>query len=247
VFSERLETLTGFIELQVGHPVIHRYYTDTGPLLERDLAQRAGLGWIGKNTCLIHPRYGSYFLLAEVLLDLEITIDTPLNADHCGTCTRCIEACPTECILPDRTLDSGRCISYLTIESREAIPAELRPLIGEWIFGCDICQMVCPWNRFAAEEGDAAFRPRDRSTRPELMEQLRLTPSEYSREFKTRAVRRAKHRDYRRNVLVAIGNAGDSRSMPALRAAAGGSDPLIREHAAWALQRIAEGAGKSDE
>ncbi|MBI3739378.1 MAG: tRNA epoxyqueuosine(34) reductase QueG, partial [Chloroflexi bacterium] len=134
VLSERLQALVKFIEEQVGHPVANRWYTDTGPILERDLAQRAGLGWIGKNTCLINPRLGSYFLLAEIFLDLELEPDPPFITDQCGTCTRCIEACPTNCILEDRTIDAGRCISYLTIELKDDIPAELRPLMDDWVF-----------------------------------------------------------------------------------------------------------------
>ncbi|MFO3797403.1 MAG: tRNA epoxyqueuosine(34) reductase QueG, partial [Anaerolineales bacterium] len=142
VIEERLQALTEFIIAQIGHAVPYRYYTDTGPLLERDLAQRAGLGWIGKNGCLINPRYGSYFLLAEILLGLELAPDPPFPTDHCGHCTRCIQACPTHCILPDRTIDARRCLSYLTIENKGEIPEELRPQIGNWIFGCDICQEV---------------------------------------------------------------------------------------------------------
>ena len=156
ILPARMKELVQFIEEQVGGPVQNRYYTDTGPILERDLAQRAGIGWIGKNTCLINPKQGSYFLLSEILLDLELEPDPPFTTDHCGTCTRCIEACPTDCILPNRTLDARRCISYLTIELKDDIPLELRDKIGDWVFGCDICQQVCPWNRFAAE-GDPAF------------------------------------------------------------------------------------------
>ena len=144
ILPERMKELVRFIEEQVGYPVDNRWYTDTGPILERDLAQRAGIGWIGKNTCLIHPKRGSYFLLSEILLDLALEPDPPFVTDHCGTCTRCIAACPTDCILPDRTIDATRCISYLTIELKNAIPLELRDNIGTWVFGCDICQMVCP-------------------------------------------------------------------------------------------------------
>ena len=141
-----MKELVQFIEEQVGGPIKNRCYTDTGPILERDLAQRAGIGWIGKNTCLINPKQGSYFLLSEIFLDLALEPDPPFITDHCGTCTRCIEACPTDCILPNRTLDARRCISYLTIELKDDIPTELREKMGDWVFGCDICQMVCPWN-----------------------------------------------------------------------------------------------------
>src|SRR5688572_26633568 len=140
VLPARMKELVQFIEEQVGGPVKNRYYTDTGPILERDLAQRAGIGWIGKNTCLINPKQGSYLLLSEILLDLPLEPDAPIVTDHCGTCTRCITACPTQCILPDRTIDARRCISYLTIELKDEIPTELRDKIGNWVFGCDICQ-----------------------------------------------------------------------------------------------------------
>lgn len=144
VLPERLRAIVSFIEKQVGHPIPNRWYTDTGPLLEREMGQRAGLGWIGKNSCLINPQAGSYFLVAEILLGIELPPDKAFNSDHCGSCTRCIEACPTRCILPNRTLDANRCISYLTIEEKGALPAALRSKIGNWVFGCDICQQVCP-------------------------------------------------------------------------------------------------------
>ena len=146
VLPERLQAIVTFIEAQVGHSVPNRWYTDTGPILEREIAQRAGLGWIGKNTCLINPNSGSYFLLAEIFLGIELPPDDPITSDHCGTCTRCIEACPTNCILPNRTIDANRCISYLTIEEKGPIPVDLRPQMGNWVFGCDVCQQVCPWN-----------------------------------------------------------------------------------------------------
>lgn len=165
VLPQRLKALVSYIENQVGHAVPNRWYTDTGPLLERDLAQRAGLGWIGKNTCLINPALGSYFFLAEILLGVDLVIDQPFQTDQCGTCMRCLEACPTGCILPDRTLDARRCISYLTIELKGAISPRFRPLLGDWVFGCDVCQQVCPWNiRFASQDFEPEFSPRVRAT-----------------------------------------------------------------------------------
>ena len=238
VLPPRLESLIRFIEGQVGHSVANRYYTDTGPLLERDLAQRAGLGWIGKNTCLIHPQKGSYFLLAEILLGLELEPDSPFVTDHCGTCTRCIEACPTDCILPNRTLDARRCISYLTIENKGDIPEELRPLMQDWIFGCDICQQVCPWNRFAAPEGDASFQPRSGSADSELISLLTLTPESFNQRFKRSPVQRAKRRGLLRNVAVALGNVGEENAVPALEQAEKDSESLVREHAHWAKTQI---------
>lgn len=238
VLPERMESLMAFIEAQVGRTVPHRWYTDTGPILEREFAQRAGLGWIGKNTCLIHPQLGSYILLAEILLDLELEPDTAFVTDQCGTCRRCLDACPTQCILPDRTLDARRCISYLTIELKDEIPAELRTSLGDWIFGCDVCQMVCPWNRFAAAEGDADLAPRPGLPRPNLIQELEISPAEFNRKFKNSPVKRAKHRGYLRNVAVAAGNSGEPAVSAGLRKAANQDETLVGQHAAWALDQI---------
>ncbi len=241
VLPPRMEALIEFIEEQVRRPVKNRWYTDTGPLLERDLAQRAGLGWIGKNTCLINPAHGSYFLLSEILLDLELEPDPPLVTDHCGTCTRCIDACPTDCILPDRTIDATRCISYLTIELKEDIPEDLRDKIGGWTFGCDICQMVCPWNRFAAE-GDRAFE--NVQEQPSVHGELALTPQAFNARFKGSPVKRAKRRGYLRNVAVALGNTGDWHDLPVLQQAMNDDEPMVREHAKWAIEKIVQRAGE---
>ena len=240
ILPPRLTSLVEFIERRVGHPIPNRYYTDTGPILERDLAQRAGLGWIGKNTCLINPRAGSYFLLAEILLGLELEPDPPFVTDHCGTCTRCIDACPTNCILPDRTLDARRCISYLTIENKGDIPADLRPLMQDWVFGCDICQQVCPWNRFAAPEGDASFQPSAGASATDLVATLALTPESFNRQFKRSPIQRAKRRGLLRNAAVALGNIGDDRALPALEKALEDPEPLVGEHARWAIERISQ-------
>ena len=235
VLPARMQELVQFIEQQAGGPIKNRYYTDTGPILERDLAQRAGIGWIGKNTCLINPKQGSYFLLSEILLDLALQADEPFVTDHCGTCTRCITACPTQCILPDRTLDARRCISYLTIELKDDIPTELRPLIGDWVFGCDICQMVCPWNRFAVE-GDPAFDIKEPP--PSLTEELGITSQEFNGRFKHTPIKRAKRRGYLRNVAVALGNTAGWHALPVLNQAMEDPEPLVREHAKWALEEI---------
>jgi epoxyqueuosine reductase len=241
VLPERLQALVTFLEEQVGHPIPNRWYTDTGPILERDLAMRAGLGWIGKNTCLINPKSGSYFLLAEILLGLDLPPDPPFTSDHCGSCTRCIDACPTTCILPDRTLDAGRCISYLTIENKAEIPADLRPLMGDWIFGCDICQTVCPWNmRFAPENGDPAFAARPDISNPSLADELQLTPEEFNRKFKGSPVKRAKRRGYLRNAAVAAANAGQMIVLPMLKSAIKDDELLVREHAEWAVKQLEE-------
>jgi epoxyqueuosine reductase len=242
ILPARMKELVQFIEEQVGGPVKNRWYTDTGPILERDLAQRAGIGWIGKNTCLISPRHGSYFLLSEILLDLGLEPDPPLTTDHCGTCTRCIEACPTGCILPDRTLDATRCISYLTIELKEDIPPELRDKMGSWVFGCDICQMVCPWNRFAGE-GDSVFG--NKNPARSLGEELSVTAAEFSQRFRETPVKRAKRRGYLRNVAVALGNTGHLHSLPVLQNASNDEEPLVREHARWAIEKIKQEAGET--
>lgn len=234
----RLEELVRFIEKRTGHQVANRWYTDTGPILERDLAQLAGLGWIGKNTCLINPRQGSFFLLAELFLGIKIEPDTPFKADHCGTCTRCIEACPTDCIQADRTIDASRCISYLTIELKGAIPKELRGEVDNWVFGCDICQQVCPWNQRYAPRDD--FSPAEQSFKePELISDLGLSPREFNQRFKGTPVKRTKRRGYLRNVAVALGNLGAvSAVSPLITTLKEDPEPLVRGHAAWALGQI---------
>ncbi len=220
-----------------------RVYTDTGPILERDHAMQAGLGWIGKNTCLIHPRLGSFFLLGAAFLEADLEPDAPFSADHCGSCRRCIEACPTGCILPDRTLDSSRCISYLTIENKGPIPAELRPQLGDWIFGCDICQTVCPWNRrppSAPATGLGASAPDIR-----LVDELDLSPQAFNRKYRGTPLSRARRRGYLRNVCVALGNRADPADVPALaRVLIHEPEPLARGHAAWALGQIASATAR---
>jgi epoxyqueuosine reductase len=207
-----LDTLGAFVASEAGRPVAWRRYVDTGPLLERELAVRAGLGWIGKNTMLIHPRLGSWLFLGELLLDLELTYDEPFMAEHCGTCTRCIEACPTGCILPDRTLDAARCIAYLTIELKETpIPDGLRRQVGDWIFGCDVCQQVCPWNRFARPTDKAAFAPRPGMPAPDLGELLALDDAAFRRRFKDSPIKRVKRAGLQRNVAVALDNLAHRR------------------------------------
>lgn len=225
----RLKAMVEFVEAQVGHSVPNRWYTDTGPVLERELAQRAGLGWVGKHSNLIHPKVGSYFLLAEIFLGIELIPDAPFTADHCGTCTRCLEACPTDCILPNRTVDANRCISYLTIEHKGFIAPELRPKFGNWVFGCDICQQVCPWNK-------ALIPPP--GPLPNLIAELALTPQAFNRKFRGTPLKRAKRRGYLRNLAVALGNQGDAAVIPVLIEALDDIEALVRGHAAWALGQI---------
>ncbi len=246
VIPPRLDALAERIARVVGHPVHHKRYTDTGPVLERDAAQQGGLGWIGKNTCLISPRLGSYFFLAELLLDEEIEPDPPFQFDRCGSCQRCIQACPTGCILPDRTIDGTRCISYLTIENKGEIPPDLRPQIGNWVFGCDVCQEVCPWNlHFAPQHGDPAFEPRLEVANPDLLKDVRLTPQAFNQKFKDNPIQRSRRRGYLRNVCVALGNLGDPRAVPVLMEVLTlEGEPLVRRHAAWALGKIGTQAAR---
>jgi epoxyqueuosine reductase len=239
VLVGRLRQLASEIEQLLGRTVAWLAITDSAPLLERDLAQRAGLGWIGKNTCLIHPRRGSYLLLAELLLDLELEPDAPFAADRCGTCTRCLEACPTECILPDRTLDASRCISYWNIELRGPLPRPARQALGGWVFGCDICQDVCPWNvRFAAPTEDGEFRPGAVPLPSTVEGFLGLGPAEYRRRLGESPLRRAKHVGLLRNAAVVAGNLRREAAVPALGNLLDHSQPDVRSHAAWALGRL---------
>jgi epoxyqueuosine reductase len=226
-------------------PVKGRAYMDTGPVLERELAVRAGIGWAGRNTMLIQPRSGSYHFLGAVLLDVELEYDPPFEADHCGTCTSCLDGCPTGALLGRDEhgaplMDARRCISYLTIEQKGPIPRELRPLIGNRIYGCDICQEVCPWNtpRFVQITDEEAFQPRAGVHGAALIELMAMDQAEFSRRFRKSPVKRAKRRGLLRNVAVALGNWGSPEAVPVLAAALGDEEPLIRGHAAWALGRI---------
>ncbi len=240
VIPARLDQLIGRLEKIIGQTLNQRAYTDTGPILERDFAQAAGLGWIGKNTCLISPTQGSYFLLAEVLLNVEIEPDRPFVPDRCGSCSRCIKACPTHCILSDRTLDARRCISYLTIEHKGLIAPDLRPLMGDWIFGCDVCQTVCPWNiRFTHSASEPAFSMSLDIAWPVLHSELTLSLQEFNRKFRRSPVLRTKRRGYLRNIAIALGNAKDPASVPELtNILLLEAEPSVRAHAAWALGQI---------
>jgi epoxyqueuosine reductase len=211
---------------------------DTRPFLDRAWAERAGLGWIGKNTNVIRKGAGSWLFLGAIVTDLAIEPDAPAR-NYCGTCARCIAACPTGAITGPYQLDARRCISYLTIEHDGAIPLEMRPLIGTRIFGCDDCQDVCPWNRFAVPTQDPDFQPSPGQAAPDLMPLLELDEAAFRKRYEGTALRRAGRNRFVRNVAVALGNAGDPRAIPALeRAAARDPDAQVREHAAWAIARI---------
>jgi epoxyqueuosine reductase len=243
VMWSRLDTLQDWISQHVGREVRGRGFVDTGPILERDLARRAGLGWFGKNTNLINPTLGSFFFIGALLVDLELTPDAPFEADRCGTCTACLDACPTQAFVAPRELDATRCISYLTIELRDSIPEALREPIGGNLYGCDICQDVCPWNaRFALALKESAFASRalvaSGDARAVAREMIALTDERYRSAFKGSAMKRAKLRGLRRNAAVVLGNVGTSDDAELLNAAAHDDDPVVAEHARWALSRI---------
>ena len=212
VMIERLDTLHAFIKETRGADVRGKAYVDTGPILERDLAQRAGLGWIAKNTMLVNPQRGSFFFLGALLVELELTPDAPFEADRCGTCTRCLDACPTDAFVAPRVMDATRCISYLTIEHRSTIAEELQPLMGGLIYGCDICQDVCPWNhRFATGIGDPALAPRPENVDPDIAELATLDDETFRQRFKGSPIKRAKRSGLVRNVAIAIANRNKKR------------------------------------
>jgi epoxyqueuosine reductase len=212
-------------------------YVDTGPVAEKAYAAAAGLGAYGKNTCLLHPTYGSWFFLGVAITDLALAPDAP-RADMCGSCTACLDACPTQAFPQPYVLDATRCISYLTIELKGAIPEPLRGKLGGHVFGCDICQDVCPWNRKRRESGEPAFEPRAGAVAPGLEELAGLDAARFRERFRKSPVKRAKRRGLLRNVCVAIANAGDVSKAPLLEALAQDDDALVREHAAWALERL---------
>ena len=241
VVESKLDKIDQFLR---GFGGQQKCYVDTGPILERDHAARAGIGWHGKNTMLIDERLGTWFFLAEILTTLELLPDQPV-ADRCGTCERCIKACPTGAITAPHRLDARRCISYLTIELKGSIPLELRPLIGDRIFGCDDCLDACPWNRFAQVSHETAFAARHSTTGMSLREYLELTDAEFRALFKNSPIKRIKHRGFLRNVCVALGNTGDVSDIPALEHAAADQEPLIAEHAEWAIQQIRSRQGTS--
>jgi epoxyqueuosine reductase len=229
----KLEELSAFLTELGGS---QKCYVDTGPILERDHAAEAGIGWHGKSTMLIDPKLGTWFFLGEILTTLELAADQP-QPPRCGSCQRCITACPTGAITEPHRLDARRCISYLTIELKGAIPVDLRPLIGDRIYGCDDCLEACPWNRFAAVSREASF-----AARPALGMQLRdylaLDDVAFRNLFRRSPIKRIKRRGFLRNVCVALGNVGDERDLPALKQAAADLEPLIAEHANWAIQEI---------
>ena len=221
----------------VGEPVRARRFVDDGPMNDRAAAERAGVGWFGKNTNILTPTLGSWAFLAEVITNLDLRADAPLKKT-CGECARCIPACPTGAIVAPYVIDNRRCISFLTIELRGAIPRDMRPLVGDWVFGCDLCQDVCPVNRKAAVSREAEFGKRHDFDAPALIPLLSLDEDGFRRRFEGSPIRRAKLSGLQRNACVALGNIGDRAAIPALSAALRSDDAIVRAHAAWALGRI---------
>ena len=234
VIRTKLDEIDSFLRQFGG---CQKCYVDTGPILERDYAAQGGIGWHGKNTMLIGARLGTWFFLGEILTTLELPPDEPVP-DRCGTCERCITACPTGAITAPHRLDARRCISYLTIELKGSIPLELRPLIGDRIFGCDDCLEVCPWNRFAHVSQETAFAARESTGGMLLRDYLELNDDQFQELFKKSPIKRIKRRGFLRNVCVALGNVGDASDLPAVERAAADPEPLIAEHAAWAIEQI---------
>ena len=236
VVRARLQMLAERIEAQVGQ-FQYRAFSDRAPVLEKALAEKAGLGWIGKHTNLIDQQTGSWFFLGELYTDLPLPLDTPAE-NHCGTCHACLDVCPTQAIVAPYELDARRCISYLTIELRGAIPEELRPLIGNRIYGCDDCQLVCPWNRFARATNESDFTPRHGLDAPALIELFSWTEEEFLKYTEGSAIRRIGHECWLRNIAVALGNAPTSDPVVgALKARLEHGSELVREHVRWALGR----------
>ena len=236
VMKTMLERVLERLRAEAG-PFEARAYVDTGPLVERAYAAAAGLGAWGKNTCLLHPEHGSWFFLGEIVAELDLPPDGP-RPDLCGSCTACLEACPTAALTAPYTLDANLCISYLTIELKGAIPEDRREGVGRHAFGCDICQDVCPWNRRRLHHGRAAFEPRPGSLAPDLAALAGLDDAAFAQRFRSSPVKRAKRRGLLRNVAVALGNTGDATHRDVLERLAADDDPVVREHAAWALRRL---------
>lgn len=236
VLRQRLQRLAERIQERIG-PFGYRVFVDSAPVLEKPLAEKAGLGWIGKHTNLVHPRAGSWFFLGEIYTDLPLPRDRPL-ADHCGRCRSCLDACPTGAIVAPYQLDARRCISYLTIESRASIPLELRPLMGNRIYGCDDCQLACPWNRFARRTSEPDFMPRQGLDTSTLLTLFAWDEDDFLRRTQGSAIRRIGHEQWLRNLAVALGNAaGSAEVAAALRARLDHPSALVREHLEWALAR----------
>ena len=238
LMTPRLEQLAEWLRGETD--TAHKVYVDTGAILERSHAQQAGLGFVGKNTMLIHPRRGSYFFLGEILLAANFdAYDTPGRESMCGSCTRCLHACPTDAFPQPYVLDARRCISYHTIENKGYIPHELRPQFGNWVYGCDVCQEVCPWQRFTQTTHETAFRPpQDEAAAPLLLDLLALTNETFKERYRGSPIYRIKRARLVRNACIAAGNWGDAAAAPLLDHLLTDESPLVRAHAAWGLAQI---------
>ncbi len=237
ILKNKLYRLLEFIQKESPIPIEAKVCVDTVPVLERIYGKYAGLGWIGKNGCLLNQQYGSWFFLGEILINLDLEYDTPVS-ERCGTCTRCLDACPTGALIAPHTLDARKCISYLTIELKGIIPEEFRPSIGNNVFGCDRCQEVCPWNKKAKASGFPAFSPREHLYYPSLEWLFSLSSESFSKIFKNNPVKRTKLPGLLRNTAVAIGNSGDASFIPLLRNTYHTSESLVQTHIDWALQQL---------
>ncbi len=236
VIKKQMQDYVAGLSRRLGRSVAARWYVDDGPMLDRAAARRSGLGWFGKNTNILTPGLGSWVFLGQIITDLELEPDPPLSKS-CGSCVRCIDACPTGAITAPYVIDNARCISYLTIENRGSVPVELRPLLGDWVFGCDICQEVCPVNRKAQPVRNHDERGKQLSAL-DLAEMLALTPDQFLERFRGTPIMRAKLAGMKRNACIALGNLCDPRTVPALARALSEEEPLVRAHAAWALGRL---------
>jgi epoxyqueuosine reductase len=237
VLRGKLNALLAWLQQEVPE-CVGRGVVDSAPLLERDFARRAGLGWFGKNTMLIHKNFGSYLFLAALLVNIDLQPDPPFTANHCGTCTACLDACPTNAFVQSGVMDARRCISYLTIELRTSIDLELRAPMGDWFFGCDICQEVCPWNRKSPAGSEPAFHRHADWEALDLLELLAMSEETFRERFRGTPLKRAKRRGLLRNAAIVLGNTGTADALPALRNAAADPDDIIREAAVWAIEQI---------
>ena len=243
LIRRRLDELAEYLRTRVPG-ALARGVVDTAPLMERDLAQLAGLGWIGKNTLLLNRQMGSWFFLAALLTDVPLAYDTAHPSDHCGTCRACLDACPTQAFPAPYVLDAQKCISYLTIELRGQVPEPLRAGVGDWLFGCDICQEVCPWNRRAPESTEQAFAPAGERNPVELAEMFSWSEEEFRRRFRGSPLLRAKRRGLLRSAAIVLGNQGDPASLAPLTRGLSDDEPLVRGAVAWALGRLATAAAR---
>ena len=239
LMRKRLQQLAGKITAETGD-FGYRVFVDSAPVLEKPLAEKAGLGWIGKHTNLINQSAGSWFFLGEIYTNLPLPVDSPSTESHCGTCTACIDICPTDAIVAPYQLDARRCISYLTIELQGAIPVEFRPLIGNRIYGCDDCQLVCPWNRFSTPTREPDFNTRQPLDAPELVELLLWDEPTFLRRTEGSAIRRIGYRRWLRNIAVALGNGPHSKAAMQALASRKGLDSMVDEHIDWALARLSD-------